>query len=106
MVTSWRLKQLQQFYGGNAIIEQDARLIEFVKEHQIQRVCMLGEPDVEYFQERLPDVEVFRVLKQDQNFMLAIFKTHPYIKFENILQEITTLSSTHNPQYLYVARVI
>ena len=45
-MTSWRLKQLEMFYGGTGIIEQDHRLIEFVKQNNIQRLTIQGDPDL------------------------------------------------------------
>jgi hypothetical protein len=100
---SWRKQQLQQYYNGNAIIEQDSCLIEFVKKHSVEQLCFVGENDFEYFSDRLPGVSIDSISNHRPNFMLAIFKPNPYVNFENFLNDLTNYITNTLPSYLYVA---
>jgi len=100
---SWRRQQLQQYYNGDAIIEQDSCLIEFVKKHNVKQLCFVGENDFEYFSDRLPGVDINMVSNHGPNFMLAVFKTNPYVNFENLLHDLTSYVTDTLPDYLYVA---
>lgn len=101
-MTSWRLKQLEMFYGGTGIIEQDHRLIEFVKQNNIQRLTIQGDPDIDYFQQRLPECAVSSK-HHDDSFMLAVLKTSLNLNLENFLQELQSKIAISQPAYLYVA---
>jgi hypothetical protein len=100
---SWRKQQLEQFYNNTAIIEQDARLIKFVQDRKVKKMCMLGESDIEYFQERLPGVEIYNQVAGSGNFMLAVFRPYPFVNFENFLNKLQNNVYTNNPDYVYVA---
>lgn len=102
-MASWRLQQLEMFYGGKGIIEQDHRLIEFVKNNNVPRLVIVGDPDVEYFQQRLPDCVVSTNLQQQNPFMLAVLKTNLNVNLENFLQEMQSRVVLYQPQWLYVA---
>lgn len=99
---SWRLKQLEMFYGGNGIIEQDQRLIDFVKQNEIPRLTILGDPDIEYFQQRLPDCAVSAGLHKD-SFMLATLKTALNLNLETFLADLELTVEMTQPQWLYIA---
>ena len=101
-MTSWRLKQLEMFYGGNGVIEQDHRLIEFIKQNNIQRLTIQGDPDIEYFQQRLPECKVASKYHSD-SFMLAVLKTSLNLNLENFIQELQSKITVSRPAYLYVA---
>jgi len=101
-MVSWRLKQLEMFYGGIGIIEQDHRLIEFVKQNNIQRLTILGDPDIEYFQQRLPECAVSSK-HQDDSFMLAVLKTSLNLNLESFIRELQSKIAVSRPAYLYVA---
>ena len=101
-MTSWRLKQLEMFYGGTGVIEQDHRLIEFVKQNNIQRLTIQGDPDVEYFQQRLPECIVASKYHTD-SFMLSVLKTNLNLNLENFIQELQSKITVSRPAYLYVA---
>lgn len=102
-MASWRLQQLEMFYGGKGIIDQDHRLIEFVKQHNIKSLTLMGDPDIEYFQERLPDCAVSNNLQRTGPFMLAVLKTNLNVNLENFLREIQSRVMTYRPHWLYVA---
>lgn len=102
-MASWRLQQLEMFYGGKGIIEQDHRLIEFVKNNNVPRLAIIGDPDIEYFQQRLPDCVVSTNLQQQNPFMLAVLKTNLNVNLENFLQEMQSRVVLYQPQWLYVA---
>lgn len=99
---SWRQKQLEMFYSGSGIIEQDHRLIEFVKQHNIRQLTIQGDPDIEYFQQRLSDCTVSSKC-HNGSFMLAVLKTNLNLNLENFLQELRSCVLTFQPAYLYVA---
>ena len=99
---SWRLKQLEMFYGGIGIIEQDHRLIEFVKQNNIQRLTIQGDPDIESFQQRLPECIVASKYHTD-SFMLSVLKTNLNLNLENFIQELQSKITVSRPAYLYVA---
>ena len=101
-MASWRLKQLEMFYGGTGIIEQDHRLIEFVKHNNIQRLTIQGDPDVEYFQQRLPDCVVSSKYHSD-SFMLAVLKTNLNLNLENFLRNLQPSITAVEPDWLYIA---
>ena len=101
-MTSWRLKQLEMFYGGTGIIEQDHRLIEFVKQNNIQRLTIQGDPDIEYFQQRLPECKVSSKYHSD-SFMLAVLKPNPTLNLENFLRDLQTGITAVEPDWLYIA---
>jgi hypothetical protein len=102
VMASWRLKQLEMFYGGTGIIEQDHRLIEFVKHNNIQRLTIQGDPDVEYFQQRLPDCVVSSKYHSD-SFMLAVLKTNLNLNLENFLRNLQPSITAVEPDWLYIA---
>jgi hypothetical protein len=101
VMISWRQKQLEMFYGGAGIIEQDHRLIEFVKQRNIRQLTIQGDPDIEYFQQRLPECAVSSKFHSG-SFMLAVLKTSLNLNLENFLQELSRVL-TSQPAYLYVA---
>ena len=98
-MTSWRLKQLEMFYGGTGVIEQDHRLIEFVKQNNIQRLTIHGDPDIEYFQQRLSKCSVSSKY-HDDSFMLAVLKTSLNLNLENFLQELQSLIAVSLPEHI------
>lgn len=100
---SWRKQQLQEYYNGNGIIEQDACLIEFVKSHNIKQLCFVGENDLDYFSTRLPGVTVASHTVSTQTSMLAVLKPNPYVNLENFLTEIADQVTSANPDYMYIA---
>ena len=101
-MASWRLKQREMFYGGTGVIEQDHRLIEFVKQNNIQRLTIQGDPDIEYFQQRLPECIVASKYHTD-SFMLSVLKTNLNLNLENFIQELQSKITVSRPAYLYVA---
>lgn len=101
---SWRKQQLDQYYNGDGIMEQDARLIKFVKEHNVKQLLLLGEPDVEYFAERMPGVKVYNQWQPAYDYyMVAFVRTNLYVNFEKFLDSIQGLVGGNPPNYLYVA---
>ena len=101
-MASWRLKQLEMFYGGTGVIEQDHRLIEFVKHNNIQRLTIQGDPDIEYFQQRLPECVVSSKYHSD-SFMLAVLKTNLNLNLENFLRNLQPSITAVEPDWLYIA---
>lgn len=101
-MVSWRLKQLEMFYGGTGIMEQDHRLIEFVKQNRIQRLTIQGESDVDYFQQRLPECAVSSKYHTD-SFMLAVLKTDLHLNLENFLHNLQVNTTAVRPAWLYIA---
>ena len=101
-MASWRLKQLEMFYGGTGVIEQDHRLIEFVKHNNIQRLTIQGDPDIEYFQQRLPECVVSSKYHSD-SFMLAVLKPNLNLNLENFLRDLQTSITAVEPDWLYIA---
>jgi hypothetical protein len=102
VMASWRLKQLEMFYGGTGVIEQDHRLIEFVKQNNIQRLTIQGDPDIEYFQQRLPECKVASKYHRD-SFMLAVLKTSLNLNLENFLRDLQVNITAVEPDWLYIA---
>jgi hypothetical protein len=100
---SWRKQQLQQYYNGDGIMEQDARLIEFVKSNKVTKLCLFGEPDLEYFAERLPGVEIYNKWRLENSYMLAFIRTDLYVNFEKFLSDLSKILTSSQPDYLYVA---
>jgi len=96
---SWRLKQLQMQKPG-FIIAQDAVLIEFIKQHRITSLGLLGDLDADYFQSHLPKT---RVNNNPDSEMLAVFETVLEITFENFLNRLSNLTDEYRPKWLYVA---
>lgn len=99
---SWRKQQLQEYYQGNGIIEQDAQLINFVKNHNIKQFCLVGENDMEYFQERLPDVHIRNQFDHTDD-MLAFFQNNVEFTFETFVSRINMIVKILKPKYLYIA---
>lgn len=100
---SWRKQQLQEYYNSNSIIEQDACLIEFVKTHNVKQLCLDGDNDIDYFEDRLPGVTVSALVDHTQTSMLAVLRPNPYVNLEHFLEEITGKVADTQPNYLYIA---
>lgn len=100
---SWRKQQLDQYYNGSGIMEQDARLINFVLEHDVKKLLLFGEPDLAYFAERLPEVEIYNQWRKENSYMLAFIRTNPYVNFEQFLNQLSTLVTGAPPDYVYIA---
>jgi hypothetical protein len=100
---SWRKQQLNQYYNGDGIMEQDAQLIKFIKDRAVTKLCLFGEPDLEYFAERLPGVEIYNQWRKENNYMVAFIRTNPYVNFEQFLSQLSNIVKGAPPDYLYVA---
>ena len=101
---SWRKQQIDQYYNGTGIMEQDARLIDFVREKNVKNLLLFGEPDLEYFQERMPGVKVYNQWRPEYDYyMVAFIKTNLYVNFEKFLDSVKGLISSNPPGHLYIA---
>ena len=99
---SWRKQQLQEYYQSNGIIEQDAQLIEFVKSHAIKRMAIVGETDLEYFQERLPNV-ILQNQFDHRDDMLAFIPNNLDLNVEKFIGRIYNIVALLKTKYVYIA---
>ena len=99
---SWRKQQLQEYYQGNGIIEQDSQLIDFVKRHNIKRMAIVGEKDLDYFQERLPGVALQHHFDH-RDEMLAFIPNNLDFNFEEFTGRIRNILALLKTKYVYIA---
>lgn len=96
-MTSWRQIQIAP-KGPGFVIEQDQRLIDFINSHDIVPVMFIGEVDVGYFQQLLPQCKFGQSAG-----LLAIVVNDLYSKMETVLTHLSEQICQHQPQWVYIA---
>jgi hypothetical protein len=94
---SWRIQQLK---GLGCKILQDEQLIDFIKQNNIISVAFDGEPDIEYWQSKLPFCSINTPYNND---LLVIFVNQLYNKLEEELVTIRQKIQANSPNWVYIA---
>jgi hypothetical protein len=97
-----RQRQLSLYYNNQGTIAQDQELIDFCIQQQVQRLTLKGDPDLEYFADRLPNCKVVNTCF-DSTFMLAYLLSNTGTVLERIVENLQYISVKYQPAWIYVA---
>jgi hypothetical protein len=93
--------QLKMYYG-NGIIQQDAQLIDFVRQHNIKQITTKNPQDRVYFSQQMPDVNISKQFSND-SFFYVVLEKYPYLCWELFLEQLVVDVNQYRPHWLYVA---